>query len=69
MLYGEQSGEFDIARNAYTLREFRAMFDQAGLAVIKAKVGVMELEIEGETYQAEQLYVAGIKNVFSIDTS
>jgi hypothetical protein len=66
LLFGEQSGEFDITRNAYTLREFRAMFDQAGLAVIKAKVGVMELEIEGEAFQAEQLYVAGVKNAFTI---
>jgi hypothetical protein len=65
LLFGEQTGEFDITRNAYTLREFRSMFDQAGLAVIKAKVGVMELEIEGEVYQAEQLYVAGVRNTIN----
>lgn len=66
MLFGEQSGQFDIARNAYTLREFRAMFDQAGLAVVKAKTGIMELEIQGEPYQAEQIYIAGLKNNFAI---
>lgn len=69
LLFGEQSGEFDIARNAMTLRELRAMFDQAGLAVIKAKVGVMEVEVEGEVYQSEQIYIAGVKNVFRIEDS
>jgi hypothetical protein len=69
LLFGEQSGEFDIARNAMTLREFRAMFDQAGLAVIKAKVGVMELEVEEEVLQAEQIYIAGVKNDFAIEGS
>jgi ubiquinone/menaquinone biosynthesis C-methylase UbiE len=66
ILFGEQTGEFDIARNAMTLREFRTMFDQAGLAVIKAKVGVMEVEVEDEVYQSEQIYVAGVKNAFVI---
>jgi hypothetical protein len=69
LLFGEQSGEFDIARNAMTLREYRAMFDQAGLAVIKAKVGVMDLEIEGEVHHAEQIYIAGVKNVFVLQGS
>ena len=62
MLFGEQTSEFDTARNAFTMLELRIMFDQAGLAVIKAKVGSMEIQVEDETYQAEQLYVAGVKN-------
>ena len=62
MLFGEQTTAFDTAKNAFTMLELRIMFDQAGLAVIKAKVGVMEIQVEEETYQAEQLYVAGVKN-------
>jgi hypothetical protein len=66
MLFGEQSSEFDVGRNAFSMQELRIMFDQAGLAVIKAKVGAMDIQVEEETYQAEQLYVAGVKNEFTI---
>ena len=62
ILVGEQTSDFDIGRNAFTMLELRIMFDQAGLAVIKAKVGAMEIQVEDEDYQAEQLYVAGVKN-------
>jgi hypothetical protein len=65
ILFGEQTSEFDIGRNAFTMLELRIMFDQAGLAVIKAKVGAMEIQVEDEVYQAEQLYVAGVKNEIS----
>jgi hypothetical protein len=64
--FGEQSSEFDVGRNAFSMQELRIMFDQAGLAVIKAKVGAMDIQVEEETYQAEQLYVAGVKNEFTI---
>lgn len=62
ILFGEQTSDFDIGRNAFTMLELRIMFDQVGLAVIKAKVGTMDIQVEDETYQAEQLYVAGVKN-------
>ena len=62
ILFGEQTSGSDVARNAFTMLELRIMFDQAGLAVIKAKVGVMEIQVEDEKFEAEQLYVAGVKN-------
>ena len=65
LLFGEQTSDFDIGRNSFTMLELRIMFDQVGLAVIKAKVGAMEIQVEDEVYQAEQLYVAGVKNAIS----
>jgi hypothetical protein len=65
MLFGEQTSEFDIGRNAFTMLELRIMFDLAGLAVIKAKVGAVDMLIGDDEYQAEQLYVAGIKRTWS----
>ena len=65
ILFGEQTSGSDVARNAFTMLELRIMFDQAGLAVIKAKVGAMDIQVEDKSYQAEQLYVAGVKNAIS----
>lgn len=62
-------GEYDIpVRSLLSVTDLRAMIDFAGLACVKAKVGTVVMEIDGEQYKAEQLYVVGQKSSYIEDT-
>jgi hypothetical protein len=64
MLFGAQD-KFNVNKNSFSLLDLRILCERAGLGVVKAKVGVVEMIVDGETYQAEQLYVAGFKSKFA----
>jgi len=61
LMFGAQTNPHDVGMNAFTMRELRVLFDRVGLAVVKAKVSKVDIEIGEEIYEAEQHYVCGLK--------
>jgi SAM-dependent methyltransferase len=65
LLFGDQSGYAgDTYRSCYNMGDLRMHMQACGLGVVQARVGRFELELGGEIYEAEQLYVAGQKNEY-----
>ena len=65
LLFGTQVDEKNIGLNALKMTELRDLFDIAGLSVIKATVGKVVVEVGEKQFEAEQHYVAGVKNEIS----
>jgi hypothetical protein len=65
MLFGAQDKIWNTNRSTFSLLDLRILFETAGLGIVKAKIGAVEMVVDKETYQAEQLYIAGIKSEFA----
>ena len=67
-LYGHsfagQVNRWDVHLAMFTMRRLRAMFEQLGLSVIRARTGEYHLIAgDGKPYAAEQHYICGVKGV------
>ena len=62
-------GEYDMpTRSLLSVSDLRAMIDNAGLACIKAKIGLVKMKINDEEFEAEQIYVVGQKSSYIEET-
>ena len=68
LLFGELNNEWEVGRSTHSVSDLRAMIDAADLAITKAKVGTVQMELADKTYQAEQIYVVGRKDAYLMDT-
>jgi len=62
MLFGAQDKKWNINKNVFSLLDLRILMETAGLGIVKAKIGRVEMVVDDKTYEAEQLYVAGMKS-------
>jgi predicted SAM-dependent methyltransferase len=65
LLFGTQTDEKNIGMNALKMIELRDLFEIAGLSVRQAKVSIVVIEVGEEQFEAQQHYVAGVKNEIS----
>ena len=62
LLFGTQVDERNIGMNGLKMIDLRNYFGVAKLSVVKAKVSKVVVEVGEEQFEAEQHYVAGVKN-------
>lgn len=61
LLFGDHGSQYGIHMNALNATDLRVFFDHAGLGVVKARIGGCEVMVGEKSYEAEQIYVAGVK--------
>lgn len=64
-LWGSQDSKYNFNKSSHSLLGIRRLMERASLGIVKAKIGIFSMEIDGEMYDAEQLYVCGQKFDFA----
>lgn len=63
LLFGDQTDYAGSASlSSYTLLDLRVHIEASGLRLVVAKTGQYTVDMAGQRYDAEQLYVAGVKD-------
>ena len=60
--FAGQINEHDAHLSMFTMRRLRALFEQCGLSVTRARTGIYHLvAADGQLHEAEQHYICGVK--------